>query len=169
MRISDWSSDVCSSDLSAYVAEIAGFPGTDLVCDRAPAPVDLAERQARTWQPLIEWTCATFAADLAVTEGISPVAQDPDALDYLARAVEAHDDHALAALGLATVASGSLVIALALSHGAVDPDAAFEASQLDETWQAEHWGSDPEAVRRREGIRQDLIVARDYLSLLRTG
>src|SRR3546814_11224281 len=95
MRISDWSSDVCSSDLSAYVAEIAGFAGTDLVCYRAPAPVDLAERHARTWQPLIEWTCATFAADLDVTEGISPVAQDPDAMDYFARAVEAHADHAL--------------------------------------------------------------------------
>lgn len=152
----------------AYIDEIARFAQTDLVCYRAPAPVDLAERQARSWQPLVEWVEATYSARLAVTEGIAPLEQERESFDRLVDAVGEHDEHALAALGLATVATGSLVIALALAKGELDPDQAYEASQLDETWQAEQWGRDPEADRRRDAMRQDVAVAHEYLVLLGT-
>lgn len=152
-----------------YVAEIAGFAETDLVCYRSPSPVELAERQARLWQPLVDWAGTNLSAQLCVTEGILPVEQDAACLDCLRAAVDAHDDHALAALGLATVASGSLVLALALSHGAIDPGGAIEASQLDEAYQAELWGEEAEAMKRRESLRHDIHAAHEYLVLLRGG
>ena len=37
------------------VAEAAGYGGTDLLCYRATSPRTLAERQARTWQPWLDW------------------------------------------------------------------------------------------------------------------
>lgn len=48
----------------------------------------------------------------------------------------------LAALRAATLALGSVVIALALLEGRLDAQAAFEASQIDESFQVEQWGDD---------------------------
>src|SRR3546814_7832320 len=42
MRISDWSSDVCSSDLLRQVARAMDLPITEFLGDRAPLTVDQA-------------------------------------------------------------------------------------------------------------------------------
>ncbi len=81
-------------------------------------------------------------------------------------AVETHDDLRLAALGNATRASGSLVIGLALGRGRVSAGEAFEAAELDATFQIEQWGEDPEATQRRAAVRDDLTAARRLFDLL---
>ena len=84
------------------------------------------------------------------------------------RAVEVHDDFELSALGLATQASGSLVIGLAVSKGFLDATAAVEASQLDELYQAELWGEDADAMARRAGLRDDIACAAQFLEVHRS-
>src|SRR3546814_12976374 len=46
MRISDWSSDVCSSDLIGDAPDVSGVPGAmtlaDFVADFAPGEIDFA-------------------------------------------------------------------------------------------------------------------------------
>jgi chaperone required for assembly of F1-ATPase len=59
-----------------------------------------------------------------------------------------------------------LVIALALLEGHLDAEAAFEASQLDETFQIEAWGEDAEAARRRGAVAEDIQAAARFLDLL---
>jgi chaperone required for assembly of F1-ATPase len=149
------------------VDQLARYAGTDLVCYRAPAPADLAARQATAWQPLVDWVGSRFDAPLAVTTDVTPVAQPDAALSGLRTAIEAHDDFELAALGLAVQACGSLVIGLALSHGVVDAMAAGDASQLDEAFQAALWGEDAEAAARRAGLRADIECAAQFLALHR--
>ena len=95
------------------------------------------------------------------------VAQPERSLAALGRDVERHDDMALAALATAVKASGSLVIALALGAGRLDPAAAFEAAELDASHQIEAWGEDPEAAKRRATVMNDLGAARRFLDLLR--
>ena len=73
----------------------------------------------------------------------------------------------LTALASAVKASGSLVIGLALSHGRLDPDGAFEAAELHETYQIEAWGENAEATKRRATVRRDLETAARFLVLLR--
>jgi len=159
--------DRISPDTPSYAQQIAAYGETDLVCYRADNPQALAVRQMSVWQPLVDWVAETFAAPLTVTDGVTPVAQAPETLTALSQAVAAHDIFEMSALGLATTASGSLIIALALSHGRIDADAAFEAGYLDETWQAEQWGSDEEAEVRQQTARADLNTAAQFLALYR--
>ncbi len=150
----------------AVVAEIAAYARSDLLCHRAEAPPELVARQDAEWQPLLDWAAAQIGAELQVTTGVMPAAQPAEALVACEAAVAAFDDLALAALHLATTASGSLVVALALAAGRLDAAEAWSVSQLDETFQIERWGRDPEAETRRERIRHDIAAAKRFLELL---
>lgn len=147
-------------------AEVANYAGTDLVCYRAEHPPALAARQEAVWQPLLDWAAGRYDAGLAVTAGIVPTAQSAASLKAFAAAVAALDDFRLTALQAATAACGSLVIALALLEGRLDAEAAFAASQLDETFQIEAWGEDEEAAKRRAALADDIAAAARFLALL---
>ena len=105
-------------------------------------------------------------APLKVARGIVHEAQPELALGALRHALEALDDLSLTALDCAVRASGSLVVALALQRGRLDAEAAFEAAELDASFQIEQWGEDPEATRRRDAVRADLAAARRLFDLL---
>lgn len=160
--------DRAATDRQAYIRQIAVYGETDLVCYRAESPRALVVRQAKVWQPLVDWAQEALAAALTVTGGVNPVEQTSDTLAALRAAVDAHDAFELAALGLATAASGSLIVALALSHGRLDAGAAFEAGYLDELWQIEQWGRDEEAEIRQQNARTDLEIAARFFDLYRT-
>lgn len=145
--------------------EIAAYAGTDLLCYRVEQPKDLAERQSFTWQPLLDWAAAHYGATLRVTEGVIPVTQDPEALTVLHAKVASYDEFALSGLHSLTSATGSLVIALAVLEGRIEPEEAAAASLIDETFQAEQWGEDPESIARWEGISVEIAVAARFLSL----
>lgn len=149
------------------VAETANFAGTDLVCYRADHQPTLAARQQAIWQPLIDWATLRFDAPLTVTVGVIPTDQTEATLKAFAAAVSAHDNFRLTALHTVTAACGSLVIALALVEKRLDAEAAFAASQLDESFQIEAWGEDSEAAARREALAGDIAAADRFLELLR--
>ena len=148
------------------VAETANYAGTDLVCYRAEHPPALVARQQAVWQPLIDWAMRRYDAGLAVTRGVVPQPQAPATLKAFAAAVAAQDDFRLTALHTATAACGSLVIGLALMEGRLDAEAAFGASQLDETFQIEAWGEDAEAAARRQALADDIAAAARFIELL---
>ena len=99
---------------------------------------------------------------LAVDWGLRPLA-------VLRRAVEALDTDALAALGIAVPALGSLVLGLALVAGKLDAETAHALAALDELFQAEQWGDDEEAVNRRTSMLADIVLAARYIGLTREG
>ncbi len=152
----------------SVVAEIANYAGTDLVCYRADHPPALAARQQAVWQSLIDWAAQRYDAALAVTSGIVPTRQSAATLHAFAAIVAAQDDFRLTALEALTACCGSLVIALALMKGRLDAEAAFAASQLDETFQIEAWGEDAEAANRRRALAADIAAAAHFLALLAT-
>jgi chaperone required for assembly of F1-ATPase len=160
--------DRVTPDIAAYTRTIAAYGETDLVCYRAHSPQTLVARQSAAWQPLVDWAADAFAAPLTVTGGVAPVVQPSAALLALQDAVAAHDVFEMAALGLATAASGSLIIALALSHGRIDAAAAFEAGFLDEIWQVDQWGLDEDAQIRQQNARADIDSAALFFELHRT-
>jgi chaperone required for assembly of F1-ATPase len=85
----------------------------------------------------------------------------------LTAAVAGLDAMTLAALHLATAACGSLVLALALTEGRLDPAAAFAAAELDESFEIERWGEDAEQTRRRAALQEDIAHAAQFVTLLR--
>jgi chaperone required for assembly of F1-ATPase len=100
-----------------------------------------------------------------VTAGVIPVDQPPHAIDALRSATESLDDVELTALASVVQASGSLVVGLALVLGRIDADAAYEISQLDESYQIGRWGDDVEAAERRRRLRDDILTAATFLAL----
>ena len=147
---------------------IARYAETDLVCYRAETPADLAERQAKHWQPALDWLAASHSVRLAVTTSILPTPQDHAALDRVAEMLRPYDPHELAVVSVLTQATNSVVLALAVVEGALDVDAATEAAQLDEDYQKELWGLDREAEIRLQALRADIAAADRYLALHRS-
>ncbi|GAB4166175.1 MAG: ATPase [Thalassobaculales bacterium] len=148
-------------------AETLRFGASDLLCYRAEAPADLAAAQHAAWQPLLDWAAVQLDAALVVTSGLMPADQPEGAMTALAAAVRAHDDFALAGLHALAAGLGSLVLALAVSHGRLDAGAAFAAAQIDEEHQASRWGRDGEMEARRRALAADIADAARFLSLLR--
>jgi chaperone required for assembly of F1-ATPase len=151
----------------AIIRQTANYAATDLVCYRAAHPPALAARQQEVWQPLIDWAVLRYDAPLLVTSGVIPKSQPAASLRAFAAAVAEQEDFALTALHVATCACGSLIIALALFEGQLDAQRAFDASQLDESFQIEAWGEDCEQGARRQALAADIEAAACFMSLLR--
>lgn len=148
-------------------AAILNFGRNDLLCYRAEAPAELAERQAAAWNPQLLWLAARYGAKLDVTAGINAIVQPEAAMESLSRALNAYSDFALTALHVLTGITGSLVLGLGLAEGRIDGETAFALSRIDEDYQAEKWGADDEAVRRAAALRRELDKALEFLTLSR--
>ena len=68
---------------------------------------------------------------------------------------------------LSALACSSAAIALALVERYLDAEAAWHASQLDETFQIEQWGEDYEAAARRVALKRDIEATARFMELLR--
>jgi chaperone required for assembly of F1-ATPase len=165
-RLANTAVDRIAGRRDEVVAQVVAYAETDLLCYRAGHPAELAARQRRSWQPVLDWLARRFEARLCVTEGVVPVTQEAGALRALVRAVEGYDAFRLAAVSAATHASGSIALALALIEGEIDAAAAVAASQLDEHYQVELWGDDAEAEARRRAIAAEVGAAAAFAALL---
>ena len=154
-------------DPAPTIAALARYGETDLLCYRAHAPETLVQRQARAWQPWLDWAAETYDAPLRVTTGVVYIRQSRDSIHALRRVLERRDADVLAALGIAVPALGSLVLGLALADGRLDPGRAHALSALDELFQAEQWGEDAEAAARRAAIADDVALAAQFIALTR--
>jgi chaperone required for assembly of F1-ATPase len=81
--------------------------------------------------------------------------------------VGALDSWALAALGVAVPALGSLVLGLALAEQRLDPAAAHALGALEELFQAEQWGEDAQAAARRQAVADEIALAARLIVLTR--
>jgi chaperone required for assembly of F1-ATPase len=129
-------------------AEIAKYLSCDLLFYRANSPRGLVERQRRHWDPILAWAAAALSARFVATEGVVYVAQPQAALKAAADAIPG-DPWRLGALHAATTLTGSALIALALSDGALGVEDAWAAANVDEDWNMEQWGRDALALEHR--------------------
>jgi chaperone required for assembly of F1-ATPase len=154
-------------DPAKTIDALARYAESDLLCYRAEAPVELVHRQARSWQPWLDWAALTYDAPLRIGTGVGYVQQHPDSIAALRRAVGALDVPALAALGIAVPALGSLVLGLALAEGELEAATAHALGCLDELFQVEAWGEDAEAAARRRTVGDDIALAARFIGLNR--
>ncbi|MDF1736742.1 MAG: hypothetical protein P1U37_15730 [Minwuia sp.] len=145
---------------------VARYAETDMVCFWAGEPQKLVERQQATWRPLLDWLEITFGTPLSVTSDIHAQQQPGDSLRTLRAQVHGLDNFRLVPLSVATGTAGSLIIGLALVMGRISAEQAFEAAQLDETFQIEEWGEDDEATRRRAGVRAEFAAVERFCKAL---
>jgi len=166
-RLAGTAQDRIAADPAPVAVALSQYAETDLLCYRAEHPVALVVRQARAWQPWLDWAAQTLGARLQVTTGIIHQPQEPAALDAIRRAMAGQSVLALAALGIAVPLLGSAVLGLALAEGALDAAAAHELASLDELFQVASWGEDDEAALRRQRVADDIALAERFIRLSR--
>ena len=164
-RLAGTAQDRIAPNPAPVALELARYAESDLLCYRAAHPRELVIREARAWQPWLDWLDQRHGARLEPTEGITYRPQDPAALTRVQNLLLAQTPAALAALGIAIPALGSAVLGLALADGALDAETAFQLAVLDELFEVEKWGDDAEALMRREAVRADIALAERFLRL----
>jgi chaperone required for assembly of F1-ATPase len=133
----------------AVADEIKKYLASDLLFYRAGGPQGLVERQARHWDPILQWAAEALGAKFYLGEGVVHVAQPEAALAAACGAVP-DDPWRLGAAHVITTLTGSALIALAIARGQLSAEAAWQAAHVDEDWNIEQWGRDEMAMRRRD-------------------
>jgi chaperone required for assembly of F1-ATPase len=149
------------------IRQLTAFGLNDLLCYRAESPPTLVAQEAAAWDPWLDWAAARFQAQLFTATGISPITQPPATAAAFTTALDALTDQNLAALGVIAPALGSLVLALAIADSALTPAAACDLAHLDERFQAQQWGTDPDATARRAAILKDVADSTRFMMLCR--
>jgi chaperone required for assembly of F1-ATPase len=150
----------------AVCAEAARYAGSDMLCYFAEAPKALAERQLRSWGPVLAWAEAALGLDLIRAVGVAPIEQPAASLLRTARLADQLNDFALAGLVHGAALFGSAVLAFALQRGQLNGETAFELSRLDEAFQVEFWGVDDEAARRTQAMRAEAAMLEAWFRAL---
>lgn len=158
--------DRVAADPESFAAGLAKYAEADLTCYRADGPDALVQRQAESWDVLLDWARRRYDVDFKCSAGIMHVAQPDDTIAKLAHAVAILDPFRLAGLSPIVTIGGSLIAGLAVLEEAIPADSAWEAVSLDDRWQAEQWGADDEATAALDGRRTDFLASANFLALL---
>jgi chaperone required for assembly of F1-ATPase len=149
-------------------SDIVKYAASDLLCYRAEGPHGLFKRQARAWDPVVDWAHEALGARFTVAEGVMPVAQSAQALTVIAAKLEGLDAFRLTSLHVMTTLMGSALLALAHAHGRLTADEAWTAAHVDEDWQIEQWGEDADSAARRQRRWEEMWAASHLLRLIDT-
>jgi chaperone required for assembly of F1-ATPase len=158
--------DRVAPDPACFAAGLAAYGETDLLYYRAETPPALIDRQEEAWDPLLAWARGRYGVHFETIAGIMHRAQPEATVARLGEAIAARGAFELAALSPIVTVTGSLVAALALLEGAASAEAVWRAANIDEDWQAEHWGEDELATRTRAAHRADFDAGVRLLGLL---
>lgn len=137
--------DKLTKQKDEVVALLAEYGGSDLLCYRATYPEALIARQAKAWDPLLDWAADQFGERLNVTAGVVPIDQPQGPLRAMQARLDALTEFQLSGAHDLIAISGSLVLALAVLDNVVSARNAWDISRIDEAWQIEEWGADEEA------------------------
>ncbi|NDI03621.1 MAG: hypothetical protein EBY77_05610 [Rhodobacteraceae bacterium] len=129
---------------------LAEYGETDLLCYRADSPIELTQRQAQAWDPLLSWAKDTLGADLSPANGVMFVEQPARSLNHLKTVLLDQSAFQLTATYDLISISGSLILGLAVCKGKISAQEAWDLSRIDEIWQIEQWGEDEEATEVAE-------------------
>jgi chaperone required for assembly of F1-ATPase len=146
--------------------DVAKYLHSDLLFYRAGHPQALVAKEAQHWDPVLFWAADTLGAHFILGEGIMHVRQ-PDTAVEAAKGALPHDPWSVAALHVVTTLTGSALLALALTHGARDPDQVWDAAHVDEDWNRDQWGVDEEVAARRAAREVDFRAAVQILRAMR--
>src|SRR6201995_375628 len=146
--------------------DVAKYLHSDLLFYRAGHPQALVDKEAQHWDPVLFWAADTLGAHFILGEGIMHVRQPDNAVEA-ARSVLPDDPWSVAAVHVVTTLTGSALLALALAHGARDPDQVWDAAHVDEDWNRDQWGVDEGGAARRAAREVDFRAAVRILRAVR--
>jgi len=167
LRLANTGIDLMAEQAERSRRALLAYVDTDLICYFADRPAELLARQRAAWQPVLDWANRRYDIALATTHGVNPLRQPAAVGAALERSLAAQSGMPLLALQEATVLAGSLLLALAACQGALSAGDAWAAATVDERFQAETWGEDPEQASRLRDRQREFADALRLLVLLR--
>lgn len=147
--------------------EMIRYAGSDLLCYRADEPEGLVAMQMAAWDPILAWAETALGARFVLAAGVMPVEQSADAIAAVDRALPPAPALLVAALQSLTTLTGSVLVTLALHHGRIGFDEAWNAAHIDEDWNIRLWGADREAAERRRFREAEARAAAAVVTSLR--
>ena len=137
------------------VDEIVAYASSDLLCYRADTPQGLVDRQSECWDRVLKWAETQHQLNFICVAGIvyasQPIATLAKAHDFLSDM----DSHKLTSIHNITILIGSALLAMAVVDGEMSDDEAWTAAHLDEDWNIDQWGTDEDAIIRRNLRRSE--------------
>ena len=124
---------------------------------------DLIACQEQKWKPLLEWAKKEFGANFKVSHDLEVKEENQKSGYRLRNFLEHLSDKELAAFYLAALNMRSVLMAAALVKGKITAKQAYEAAYLEELWEAEKWGVDDEAEKKRQERYKELKEVEDFL------
>jgi len=147
-------------DPQPILEDLVRFAASDLLCYRAQSPRELVELQAAQWDRVIDWYRDAHGANFILAEGVMHVAQPREAMAVFASLASRHGNpFKLGCLHMFATLTGSAMLALAIAEGFLSVEEAFAASNVDEDWNTQHWGEDPEAAQRQANRWREMEAA----------
>jgi len=167
--LADYALDAIAGNREGTIAELAKYAGSDTLCYRADEGDALHRRQVELWEPLLGAAEQRWDVHFTRIAGIVHQEQPGETLSRMETVLAAESDFTLAALRVLVNLSASLVIGLAAITPGADAESLWAAANLEEDWQAELWGHDPEAKALRQARFGAFSLAMRFASLARGG
>ncbi len=124
---------------------------------------ELIKKQEQLWNPILSWANREINAKYITTRDLNVPEQDPYSLNNLKNFMENLSDKELAAFYLASINMKSELLAAALVKGHISAEQAFDAANLEELWQSEHWGKESVSEQKRQDLKQELHDIEQFL------
>ncbi|MDC1356613.1 hypothetical protein N8310_03395 [Pseudomonadota bacterium] len=144
------------NDRVLYINEIMKFVDTDLICYKADKPDELVELQNKHWDPILLIIKNYIGEEIEVFTGIMPGTQNIQVHNKIKKLIHNFSNIELSILHRLTNIIGSIFISLCVIKGDILKKYICQLCFLDELWQAENWGVEEEAAKKRDKVSKEL-------------
>jgi chaperone required for assembly of F1-ATPase len=151
--------DRVTAERDNIIDELVRYGGSDMLCYRAGHPDDLVVRQAKAWDPYLDWLRDDLGVSMEVTTGIIHVEQPAGGLRKLYDHISDYNIYTLTTLHAITTGLGSLTMGLAFINAHKDFGKIWTDARVDEAYQVEQWGQDEEAEKATVMLHSELLNA----------
>lgn len=144
-----------AKDRQTVIDKLVKFSLTDMLLFWG-ANEELVKRQQKLWLPVLTWAKDSLQTKYKTTFSLDVPEQEEHSGDKLKMFLESLTDKQLTGFYYAALNTRSVLLAAALVKGKISAKQAFEASCVEELWQAEKWGKDKAAECRRKDLLKEL-------------
>jgi len=151
-----------TKDRQTVIEKLVSFSLTDMLLFWG-SNEELFKKQQKLWLPILSWAKDTLDTTYKTTQSLDVPEQADEASEKLKAFLNSLSDKELTGFYFAALNMRSVLLAAALIKGKITAQQAFEASCLEELWQAEQWGNDEAAVCRRKSLLKELEAIETFV------
>ena len=151
-----------SKDREIIIEKLVKFSITDMLLFWGSSE-ELFKKQTKVWLPILSWAKENLDTKFTPTQTLEVPTQDSESSKKLMLFLNSLSDKELTGFYFAALNMHSVLLAAALIKGRINAEQAFQASCLEELWQAEKWGKDVAAEARRKSLLKELKDIETFL------